>query len=379
MTKPAGWTREAIRAAINARGRRITDLSVEHGLPAGGLSLSLTRKQRWPKANIIVADFLGVTLHELWPHWYPPEGYVDQNEARKTRPEVFERILERVSRGERLKRICREPGQPTYVTFDGYRRRTPEFAKRFAAALGRRGGVAVVDGVFERILSRVAAGEGIAAICAEPGMPTYPVINDRVHRDPVFASRYRVALGRRPGVKVTSSQVDELVTVLKRGGTLTGQRVMSYASIAKLRRRDESFARRINGLYVPNPRLTDAERAARAAARRERLAPFAHREAMTRALRSDDVYAIAHRAVPRGLEPFMRDDIVSDVVLGILAGEIQPDEARAAARRFSARYFDGRNRSMDADLGDGMTLAGIVSDGSFDVGETGIRVATAGW
>lgn len=43
--------------------------------------------------------------------------------------------------------------------------------------------------------------------------------------------------------------------------------------------------------------------------------------------------------------------------------------------------MDARRRdlSMDADLGDGLTLGGIVSDGSFDASGTGIRVATAGW
>ena len=379
MTEPAGWSREAIRAAIQARGKRITDLSREHGLPAGGLSISLTRKQRWPKANLIVAEFIGVSLHELWPHWYPPEGYVDQNKARKTPAHVFERILDRVARGERLKRICREPGQPTHATFERYRKRTSEFATRFAAALGRRGGVVVKPEIFDQVLARLSAGESIVAICGEPGMPTNPVIYDRVRRDPGFAARYKAALGRRIGVKVTSDQVDELVTALKGGAPLTGQRVMSYATVARYRRIDERFAERISGLYIPNPRLTAAERAARAAARRDRLAPFAHREAFVRALRQDEVYAVVEAAVPRGLPPDMRDDVKSDLVVALLTGEVQPAGAAAAARRYMAawnRTFMHHDRSFDAD---GFGIAGVLADRSFDVGETGIRVAQAGW
>lgn len=75
------------------------------------------------------------------------------------------------------------------------------------------------------------------------------------------------------------------------------------------------------------------------------------------------------------------DDIKSDIVLGLLTGEIRPDGAKAAASQAMLTYnrmFGRRDISMDADLGDGFTLAGIVSDGSFDVGESGIRVATAG-
>lgn len=57
------------------------------------------------------------------------------------------------------------------------------------------------------------------------------------------------------------------------------------------------------------------------------------------ALQQVDIYRLARAALPRGLEPDVRDDVVSSVVLAVLEGTIRPDEITAKARSYMRKHF----------------------------------------
>jgi lambda repressor-like predicted transcriptional regulator len=61
-----------IRAAIQARGTTINQLSADHGLRRNALATSLTHKYRQPKHHRIIADFIGLALWKVWPDLYRP-------------------------------------------------------------------------------------------------------------------------------------------------------------------------------------------------------------------------------------------------------------------------------------------------------------------
>jgi hypothetical protein len=72
----------------------------------------------------------------------------------------------------------------------------------------------------------------------------------------------------------------------------------------------------------------------------------------------DPIYGRIARAVPRTVDPILRDDIVSDVYLAIREGRLHPREIEAAATKFiSAAFAAWANRwgalSLDALIGDG--------------------------
>lgn len=50
------------------RGSSLADLSRKHGLTPDACRLALV--QQWPRAERIIADFLGVPAWELWPDRY---------------------------------------------------------------------------------------------------------------------------------------------------------------------------------------------------------------------------------------------------------------------------------------------------------------------
>ena len=64
--------REDIKAAVRKRGKDMCQISAEAGLARDTASISLRRPI--PAANAAIADFLGKSLHEIWPEWYDAAG-----------------------------------------------------------------------------------------------------------------------------------------------------------------------------------------------------------------------------------------------------------------------------------------------------------------
>lgn len=67
-----GWHRADIVAAIHKRGTSLAGLARDHRLGDSTLRSALSYP-RTP-SNTIIADFLDVPLHELWPAWFDRRG-----------------------------------------------------------------------------------------------------------------------------------------------------------------------------------------------------------------------------------------------------------------------------------------------------------------
>lgn len=68
-----GWHPEDIKAEIRKRGVTVSDLGKRHGLSGSAMRLSLVSPV--PRADKVIAEFLGVPLHALWPARYDAEGH----------------------------------------------------------------------------------------------------------------------------------------------------------------------------------------------------------------------------------------------------------------------------------------------------------------
>ena len=66
------WDRHAIKAEIYRRGQTLVGLSRAHGLHPHDCGVALLRP--YPKVDPVIAEFLGVPLHELWPDRYDRAG-----------------------------------------------------------------------------------------------------------------------------------------------------------------------------------------------------------------------------------------------------------------------------------------------------------------
>lgn len=73
MTKgAAGWHREDIKAAVRKRGVCLEGLSKSAGLELRACSSALLRPHF--AAELVIAEFLGVSPRQLWPHRYDADG-----------------------------------------------------------------------------------------------------------------------------------------------------------------------------------------------------------------------------------------------------------------------------------------------------------------
>jgi hypothetical protein len=111
-------------------------------------------------------------------------------------------ILDRVAAGEWLKDICAEPGMPCPESVTGWARREPDFRAALATAKARgahRRTWAFDEPTAKALLARLAAGETIGAILSDPAMPSPAVYRYWRATDAAFAE----AVGRLNAVKAT--------------------------------------------------------------------------------------------------------------------------------------------------------------------------------
>src|SRR5258708_4111181 len=99
------------------------------------------------------------------------------NPYARTRGELQMAIAERIAAGLSLEAVCAQPDMPCRSAVWKWTRAHPWFAELMAQARRRAetGRVAFDEALGAAIVARVAAGERIAAILADPRMPSHPV------------------------------------------------------------------------------------------------------------------------------------------------------------------------------------------------------------
>lgn len=69
ITELAGWSHQRVLFEVRERGTTLSALSLSRGYARNTLHCALDRRPH-PRANSIIADFLGVSRHEIWPAWF---------------------------------------------------------------------------------------------------------------------------------------------------------------------------------------------------------------------------------------------------------------------------------------------------------------------
>ena len=72
---------EDIKAAVRKRGKTLTQLAREAGLTESACREALIRPM--PAGNRAIANFLGCTVHDLWPLWFEEDGRRRKAKTRK--------------------------------------------------------------------------------------------------------------------------------------------------------------------------------------------------------------------------------------------------------------------------------------------------------
>lgn len=70
--QPEGWHKEDIKAAIRKKGETMVSLATKNDIPTANVRNALIRPVL--SGEIVIAEFLGVSPHSLWPDRWTPEG-----------------------------------------------------------------------------------------------------------------------------------------------------------------------------------------------------------------------------------------------------------------------------------------------------------------
>lgn len=65
-------SKEDIKAMVWKRGMTLRQISLHAGLGIDAASEALRRP--YPSANHAIAEFLGSSVHDLWPRWFDQNG-----------------------------------------------------------------------------------------------------------------------------------------------------------------------------------------------------------------------------------------------------------------------------------------------------------------
>lgn len=69
------WDKHEIKAEIARRGQTLRGLAALYGIPDSSIRVTLMRKAPITSADQVIADFLRVPLHILWPDRYDDKGH----------------------------------------------------------------------------------------------------------------------------------------------------------------------------------------------------------------------------------------------------------------------------------------------------------------
>jgi len=174
---------------------------------------------------------------------------------------VRDLILQRVAAGEPLKWIAAEPGMPCPESVTGWARRDPAFAAAYERAKAQgawRRTLMFDEAKARRLLARLAAGETIGRVLADPAMPsprtyrywraTYGEFAEAVGRLNAVKTAEKAARARRRTRAYDAGLADKILYRVGQGGRL--RRVLSadpalpcLAVLARWRREQPQFDR----------------------------------------------------------------------------------------------------------------------------------------
>lgn len=103
MPRASKWDKPGIKAAVERKGETLRSLSLANDFHRDDCSVALRR--RYPKAEQVISEFLGVPLNELWPDRYDDDGL----------PIRYVRADQRAvtpAQANRLRQINRESAMP---------------------------------------------------------------------------------------------------------------------------------------------------------------------------------------------------------------------------------------------------------------------------
>lgn len=194
---------------------------------------------------------------------------------------------------------------------------------------------------------RSSKSANIKLILRHP-LPSYSAIIRRCRLDETFRAKFHDALSNRDSPK--RYRADAFVQALKliKANPNIPVRMLLKTTEVRLpspRQLDWRIERDPSLRSLANP-IRRLRRQAFSYRRKLAAKPALPDRILIAGLRKSEIYAVAERAVSKHFDSFDRDDVISEMVLAILDGELSINEAQQSGSEFARRFFRPQKRSL---------------------------------
>lgn len=336
-------------------------------LVEGGMTLSaacasrtdfpkMSALQMWVRRRIDLKERLSAALKANETRWRsaPRPRAFGQKLKRWTSADLDAALAAIRNSSDRDLRDLLKPPLPSYSTLLRHARQDEAFNARFRAAIDARDNPWLLPSdAYDDALDAIARHpeKSVRKIIAQSNLrlPSYDMLNCRARTDPEFGSRFHAVmaakyehLGKRVrGVRFSAESYAQAIEIIKSSpnrpisALLHRDSALPSRQALRLRaQRDEEFA----------AQLSIVKR------RRKKGPKPVYREfELKRLLRANDLYRSAAGAA-RSIDPDDRDDIRSDIIVGLLEGSVSSDNIRSAGARLSKEHRKQFSRTQHISL-----------------------------
>lgn len=228
---------------------------------------------------------------------------------------------------------------------------------------------------WDRALERMTEGEGLASICT--GADGLPSLRDwwrRCDEEPEFLARAHAAAiagelipaaedlpPPAPAYRspYTAEQYEAALEDIRAGRPYYLKKfepgVISHASLDRYRKRNPEYDQRMRQALAERGYWVTRKVGAKVKGPPKPRSPAGPSYNLRRALLQNEMYAAIEAAIPKGLPAFIRDDVRSEMLADMLAGDLELADAREAAGYYLSDYYRQhdvwRDLSLDAPIG----------------------------
>lgn len=304
----------------------------------------------------------------------------------------WDTAISRFEAGERLKDFENDPGMPDH---NRWHKRITEDAAFRERALAARAGHNPTGGLAGRerwksFYAFLAQGSQTASAARASGM-TPSAVQVRRARWAEFRQEYdEIVASTREARRVQAlfeyhtrfARRDSKARSLEEAISRLPAEVANVGSVHKAARALGIGKAALRYAMATNRRLAELEAVERQAKERKaaerKLVAERERQAkelratpvgvsLKKSLSQNEVYRVLNAALPRAMDPDVRDDVLSSMMLAVLAGEVSLDEAKKDWKKFRTAYYRDFNWnshvSLDEQLGndgDGATRGDFI-------------------
>jgi hypothetical protein len=204
---------------------------------------------------------------------------------------------------------------------------------------------------YDLALEAIRTGSGSLKSILKPPLPTYKAVIQRCDRDPAFKLRYRAAMATHQNpLHLKPEAFTEALDLINANPNVSVPKLLKRAGLPSRQTLDDKISRDASFAALARSIALKRKRVRSHAQKMLRTKPVYSENTLMGALRLNQYYAVANRAVPRNLDHADREDVISELILVMVGGSMSLEEAERTGTSFAREYLNQQRRHLFSSL-----------------------------